>query len=146
MVWVERDFSGMYHTISIFHIFYHLCSKYYHLSTFTHHVYLRVGDIERAWLTRSVVSKTLIHFDFYTFLVDTSKYFSHWGYLACFCSVLLHVNICAQISLWCPCTSPYIYTLFFSFILVSGRGQLAYWATVYGYHGDHSERPVFCIK
>ena len=33
--------------------------------------YLRVGDIESAWLTRSVVSKTLIHFDFYTFLADT---------------------------------------------------------------------------
>ena len=37
----------------------------------THHVYLRVGDIERAWLTRSVVPNTLIHFDFYTFLADT---------------------------------------------------------------------------
>ena len=70
VVRVERDFSGTYHTISIFHIFYHLCSKYYHLPTFTHHVYLRVGDIERSWLTRSVVSNTLIHFDFYTFLAD----------------------------------------------------------------------------
>ena len=30
-----------------------------------------MGDIERAWLTRSVVSNTLIHFDFYTFLADT---------------------------------------------------------------------------
>ena len=71
MVWVERDFSGTYHAISIFHIFYHLCSKYYHLPTFTHHVYLRVADTERAWLTRSVVPNTLIHFDFYTFLADT---------------------------------------------------------------------------
>ena len=56
-----------------FHIsdFLPLVSKYYHLPTFTHHVYLRVGDIERAWLTRSVVSNTLIHFDFFTFLADT---------------------------------------------------------------------------
>ena len=29
--------------------------------TYFYHVYLRVGDIERAWLTRSVVSNTLIH-------------------------------------------------------------------------------------
>ena len=29
------------------------------------------GDIERAWLMRSVVSNTLIHFEFYTFLSDT---------------------------------------------------------------------------
>ena len=28
-------------------------------------------DIERAWLTRSVVLNTLIHFDFYAFLADT---------------------------------------------------------------------------
>ena len=64
-------FQGTYHTISTFPNFYHLRSKYYHLPTFTHHVNLRVGDIERAWLTRSVVPNTLIHFDFYTFLADT---------------------------------------------------------------------------
>ena len=28
------------------------------LSIFTHHIYLRVGDIERAWLTKSVVPNT----------------------------------------------------------------------------------------
>ena len=56
-----------------FHIthFYHLCSKYDNLPTSTQHVYLRVGDIERAWLTRSVAPNTLILFDFYTFLADT---------------------------------------------------------------------------
>ena len=105
------------------------------------------GDIERAWLTRSVVSNTLIHFDFYTFLADTRTTI-HIGAIL-FASVLYcHMwifKICAQIPLRCPCTSPYIYTPFFSFIPVSGRGQLAYWATVFGYHGDHSERPVFCI-
>ena len=45
-------------TISIFHNFYHLHSKYYHLPTFTHHVYLIVGDIEREWLTGFVVPNT----------------------------------------------------------------------------------------
>ena len=84
-------------------------------------------------------------FWFLYFPCGHQDYHSHWGYLACFRSILLHVNICAHISLWCPCTSPYIYTLFFSFILVSGMDQLAYVATVYGYHGDHSERPAFCI-
>ena len=64
-------FQWNYHTIAIFHIFYHLRSKYYHLPAFNHHVYLRVGDIERAWLTMSVVSNMLIHFDFYAFLTDT---------------------------------------------------------------------------
>ena len=93
---MERDFSGTYNTISIFHNFYHLYSKYYHLPTLTHHVYLRVGNIERAWLTRSVVPNTLIHFDFYTFLADTRTTYSHWGYLACFRSILLHVNVCLK--------------------------------------------------
>ena len=136
---------GTYHTISIFHIFYHLSSKYYHLPTSTHHVDLRVGYKERARLTRSMVLNTLIHFDFLYFPCGHQDYHSHWDYLAHFRSILLHMNICAHISLWCPCTSPYIYTLFFSFILVSGMGQLAYLVTVYGYYGDHSERPAFCI-
>ena len=57
------------------------CSKHYHLPTFTHHVYLRVGDIERAWLTRSVVPNTLIHFDFYTFLADTRTTIHIWAIL-----------------------------------------------------------------
>ena len=33
------------------------------LCTFTYHIYLRVGDIERAWLTKSLVPNTLIQFD-----------------------------------------------------------------------------------
>ena len=67
----ERFQWNLPYTISIFHNCYHLRSKYYHLPTFTHHVYLRVGGIERAWLTRSVVPNTLIHFNFYTFLANT---------------------------------------------------------------------------
>ena len=132
-----REISVEYiHTISILHIFYHLCSKYDNLPTFTYHVYLRVGDIERAWLTRSVAPNTLIQLDFYTFLADNRTTIQHWSYLARFRSILLHVNVCAS----------YIYTLFIPSTLVSGRGQLAYLATVYGYHGNHSGRPVFYIK
>ena len=48
------------------------------LSTFTHHIYLRVGDIERAWLTKSVVPNTLIPFDSNTFPADTRTTF-HTG-------------------------------------------------------------------
>ena len=56
------------------------------------------------------------------------------------------VMLCAQIFLWGPYTSPYIYTLFIPLILVSGRSQLAYLAIVYGYHGNHSGRPVFTLN
>ena len=47
-------------------------------STFTHHIYLRVGDIERAWLTKSVVPNTLIQSDCNTFPADTRTTF-HTG-------------------------------------------------------------------
>ena len=45
------------------------------LSTFTHHIYLRVGDIERTWLTKSVIPNTLIQFDSNTFPADTRTTF-----------------------------------------------------------------------
>ena len=48
------------------------------LSTFTHHIYLRVGDIERAWLTKFVVPNTLIQFDSNTFPANTRTTF-HTG-------------------------------------------------------------------
>ena len=114
VVRVEKDFSGTHlpYNFQITH-FYHFCSKYYHLPTFTDHVYLTVGDIERTWLTRSVVPNTLIHFDFYT-PCGHQEYHSHWGYLARFHSILLHVDVCARISRWCLYTSPYSYTLLFS--------------------------------
>ena len=92
---------------------------------------LESGGQRKGMANEVRVLNTLIHFDFLYFPCGHQDYHSHWGYLARFRSILLHVNICAQVSLWCPCTSPYIYILFFSFILVSGMGQLAYLATVY---------------
>ena len=79
------------------------------LSTFTHHIYLRVGDIERAWLTKSVVPNTLIQFDSNTFPADRAcghqDNLSHWGYLSRFRFILLHVNVCPHLSM----VSLYIY-------------------------------------
>ena len=123
VVWVERDFSGTYHAISIFHIFYHLCSKYYHLPTFTHHVYLRVGDIERAWLTRSVVSKTLIHFDFYTFLADTRTTI----YIGLSCSLLFYIvtreYLCSDLSMVSLYISIHLHGIF---LIYTGQWQYIY--------------------
>ena len=45
------------------------------LSTFAHHIYLRVGDIERTRLMKSVVPNTLILFDSNTFPADTRTTF-----------------------------------------------------------------------
>ena len=45
------------------------------LSIFTHHIYLRVGDIERAWPMKSVVPNALIQFDSNTFPADTRVIF-----------------------------------------------------------------------
>ena len=40
------------------------------LSTFTHHIYSKVGDIESAWLTKSVIPNILIQSDSNTFSAD----------------------------------------------------------------------------
>ena len=61
------------------------------LSTFTHHTYLRVGDIERAWLTKSVVPNTLILFDSNNFPADTRTIF-HNG--AIFVAFVLYYYMC----------------------------------------------------
>ena len=112
MVRVERDFSGTYHTISIFHNFYHLHSKYYHLPTFTHHDYLRVGDIERAWLTR---------FDFYTFLADTRTTINIGAILLV--SVLCcYMRIFVLSSLYCVLVHLHTFTHYFSHLYWSVAG------------------------
>ena len=79
------------------------------LSTFTHHIYLRVENIERAWLTKSVVPNTLIQFDSNTLKpCGHQNYLSHWDYLSRFRFILLHVNVCAQIFLWYPYKSIFL--------------------------------------
>ena len=75
------------------------------LSTFTHHVYLRVGDIERAWLTKSVVPNTLIQFDSNTFPADTRTTFHTGATFLASVFILLYLNVCAQIFLLYPYTS-----------------------------------------
>ena len=103
----ERFQWNLPYYFHITHFFYHLSSKYDNLPTFTHHVYLRVEDIERAWLTRSVAPSTLIHFDFYTFLADTRTtihigaillasvlcYYMLMFVLRSFYGVLIHLHI-----------------------------------------------------
>ena len=63
MVRVERDFSGtrLPYNFQITHFFITYFQHMIIFSTFTHHIYLRVGNIERAWLTKSVVPNTHWH-------------------------------------------------------------------------------------
>ena len=93
VVQVERDFSGT-HLQSNSQITHFFITYFQHmtiLSTFTHHIYSRVGDTERTWLTKSVVPNTLIQFDSNTFPLDTGTIF-HTE--ATFLSSVLYYYMC----------------------------------------------------
>ena len=147
VVWVERDFSGTCHTISIFHIFYHLRSKYYHLPTFTHHVYLRVGDIEREWLTRSVISNTLIHFDFCTFLADTRATI-HIGAILLTSILYCYMWIFVLRSLYGALVHLHTFTHYFSHLFwsVAGASWLIGLLCMDTMETTLSDQFLFCIK